>query len=166
MSDFDYAFEQVLQVEGGWVDNKKDPGGETNLGITFATLQSAIQAGLVPNVTVKDLTKEQAKIIYKALYWDKIKGDQLPYPLNMMVFDAAVNQGVDPAIRMLQKALGIAQDGILGVNTVKAAQAARSGFISVYLANRAMRYMGTRNADVFLSGWLKRLFDMAINSRR
>jgi lysozyme family protein len=82
--------------------------------------------------------------------------------MNMFVFDAAVNQGVEPAIMMLQKTLKIAQDGILGVVTLKAAQDARDQAVSMYLADRALRYIGTRNFDQYGRGWLRRLFVLAM----
>ena len=96
MSDFDKAFEHVLGIEGGYVNDPKDPGGETKYGLCKRSY---------PTVDIKALTIEQAKAIYKRDYWDKVKGDDLPFPLNLFMFDAAVNQGVDPAIKMLQAAL-------------------------------------------------------------
>jgi lysozyme family protein len=167
MTDFDKAFEQVIGIEGGYVNDPKDPGGETKYGV--ADLRDGVKDGMVdlnadriPDLIVKDLTLEQAKVIYKRDYWNKVKGDELPYPLNMFVFDAAVNQGIDPAIKLLQKTLGIAQDGILGVATMKAAKAAGGDAVSLYLADRALRYTGTRNFDQYGRGWLRRLFVLAM----
>lgn len=153
MTDFDKAFEHVIGIEGGYVNDPKDPGGETKYGISKRSY---------PNEDIKNLNIERAKIIYRIDYWNKIKGDELPYPLNMFVFDAAVNQGVDPAIDMLQKTLGVARDGILGVATIKAAQEARGQAMSMYLADRALRYTGTRNFDQYGRGWLRRLFVLAM----
>jgi lysozyme family protein len=153
MTDFDKAFEHVIGVEGGYVNDPKDPGGETKYGISKRAY---------PAENIKNLSIERAKIIYRMDYWNKVKGDELPYPLNMFVFDAAVNQGVDPSIDMLQKTLGVARDGIVGVTTLKAAQESRGQAISMYLADRALRYTGTRNFDVYGRGWLRRLFVLAM----
>jgi lysozyme family protein len=149
MTDFDQSFSRIIGVEGGYSNNPDDPGGETMWGICKRDH---------PDLDIKNLTQDQAKAIYKTEYWDKIKGDQLPYPLNLFMFDAAVNQGTDAAIKCLQKTLNIAQDGILGVQTMKGAQAMRDDAIALYMADRAVRYTGTRNADKFLRGWMKRLF--------
>jgi lysozyme family protein len=153
MTDFDKAFEHVIGIEGGYVNDPKDPGGETKYGISKRSY---------PAEDIKNLNIERAKIIYRMDYWNKIKGDELPYPLNMFVFDAAVNQGVDPAIDMLQKTLGVTRDGLLGAATIKAAQDARGQAMTMYLADRALRYTGTRNFDQYGRGWLRRLFVLAM----
>lgn len=156
MSDFDKAFEHVLGIEGGYVNDPKDPGGETKYGICKRSY---------PAVDIKALTIEQAKAIYKRDYWDKIKGDDLPFPLNLFMFDAAVNQGVDPAIKMLQAALSVAQDGVIGAQTLKVAiQAKGSDLPAQFMAARAMRYIGTRNFDRFGKGWFKRLFVVSMEA--
>lgn len=150
MTAFDSALRVVLANEGGYSNNPSDPGGETNYGICKRDH---------PDVDIKNLTVEQAGIIYRAQYWDKIKGDSLPYPLSLFAFDAAVNQGVDAAIKMLQKAVGVAQDGILGVQTMDAVHRADQKYLSAkFMAARAMRYIGTRNFDQFGTGWITRLF--------
>ena len=156
MSYFDKAFEHVLGIEGGYVNDPKDPGGETKYGICKRSY---------PSVDIKALTIEQAKALYKRDYWDKVKGDELPFPINLFMFDAAVNQGVDPAIKMLQAALSVAQDGVLGVQTLKAAAQAKGGELPAqFMAARAMRYIGTRNFDRYGKGWFKRLFAITMEA--
>jgi lysozyme family protein len=150
MTDFDKAFENVIGVEGSYVNDKNDPGGETYYGIS----QRAY-----PEENIADMTMERAKFLYKRDYWDKVHGDQLPSGLNHLVFDCAVNQGVTNAIKLLQKSLGVAQDGICGKDTLSAAQKRYSKELcAIFMADRALRYMGTAQADHFLRGWLKRLF--------
>lgn len=152
MTDFDKAFDLIIGVEGGYSNDPKDTGGETNWGISKRAY---------PTVDIKNLTKEQAKAIYAVDYWAKIKGDELPYPLNVFVFDAAVNQGTDAAIKVLQKTLSVAQDGILGSQTIKAAKGLNKEATALYMADRALRYIGTRSFDVYGRGWFKRLFVVA-----
>jgi lysozyme family protein len=148
---FDKAFEHVVGVEGGYVNHPNDPGGETIYGITRRD-HPQVWANGRP-------TLEQAKTIYHDHYWRPVKADDLPWPLAMFVFDAAVNQGVGTATRLLQKTLGVAQDGIIGNNTLAAIKKANPvELCALYLADRALRYTGTRNFDVFGRGWLKRLF--------
>lgn len=149
MSDFDQAFSVVIQSEGGYTNDPHDPGGETNFGICKRDY---------PHLDIKNITLEQAKAIYKTEYWDRVRGDELPYPLNFFMFDCGVNQGVEVSIKLLQKTLSVVQDGILGVNTMRAAKAMNDDALALYLADRALRYTGTRNFDRYGRGWLKRLF--------
>lgn len=153
MNNFDTAFAHVIGVEGGYSNDKDDPGGETKYGIS----KRAYPAEDIPNMTL-----DRAKMIYRRDYWDLVKGDELPSPLDAFVFDCAVNQGVDTAIKLLQKTLNVAQDGIMGVDTMRKASEAGKGVCTLYLADRALRYTGTRNADKFLRGWFKRLFVLAM----
>jgi lysozyme family protein len=150
MTDFNQAVVLILKAEGGYSNDPNDPGGETQWGISKRTY---------PNLDIKNLTIDGAREIYKRDYWDKVKGDEITWPLNLYLFDAAVNQGVQPAITMLQKALSIQQDGILGNNTLSAIKK-QSGVATSFMAERAMRYTGTRSFDIYGRGWFKRLFQM------
>jgi hypothetical protein len=98
---FDKAFKKVLQLEGGAKYIKDDAGkGPTKYGIN----QTAN-----PDVDIKNLTEDQAKEIYRKRYWDKIGGDDIASSnpkLATIAFDAAVNQGVKPALRMLDQSEG------------------------------------------------------------
>jgi lysozyme family protein len=154
VSDFDKGFELVVGVEGGYQSpqdaiKKRDPGGETKFGISKRKY---------PQLDIANLTIEQAKVIYKKDYWDLVKGDQLPFPLNVFVFDSSVNQGIDAAKRLLQKTLNEKIDGIITVETLQKAQHANKEVMALYMADRALRYTGTRNFDLDGRGWLKRLF--------
>lgn len=149
MRNFDVCFEHLIGLEGGYNNDPVDPGGETKYGISKRAY---------PDENIASLTIDQAKAIYKRDYWDAVKGDELPHGLDMLAFDAAVNQGVRPAITMLQKALNVAQDGILGLDTLGKARSAGKDVCALYLAERALRYYGTRNFDKYGRGWLKRLF--------
>ena len=91
MNDFMKAMEFYFKWEGGYVDHPSDPGGETNMGITWPTLRKAIEAGLVPKeTTIKSLTKAQVVIIIKYFYWDFYNCGQYKLPLNVAVFDSYV----------------------------------------------------------------------------
>ena len=82
---FEKAMDVIFRWEGGYVDNPKDPGGETKYGICKRSY---------PKLDIKKLTKTQAKAIYKEDYWDAIKADELSPALGLAAFDCAVNQGV------------------------------------------------------------------------
>lgn len=157
--NFDYCAKRVLGHEGGEVNDPRDPGGHTNLGITQKTLNHA--RNLLPGLParVPDLTTADALSIYEALYWTPVRGDELPVGLALIVFDAAVNQGVADAVRFLQSAVGAAPDGVFGPRTLDAAQRAdaRAAILEV-AARRMFDYMQLDHLqDRFGLGWSRRL---------
>lgn len=172
MTHFERAIEIVLQSEGRYSNDPRDPGGETNYGISDR--RDGKIDGLVDvtgngagDVPVADLTREQAIVIYKREYWDKLRLDEMPWPINLYVFDTAVNQGLSVAPRILQKALGVPQDGVLGRVTMSALERANTTHLAfLIMADRALRYTGTRNFDTYGRGWLKRLFEVAYKGQQ
>ena len=74
-----------------------DRGGPTNMGVTAGTLKTAFERGLVGHHNVKILTRSEAAKIYEVLYWGPSKASQMPWPLNLLHFDAAVHLGVGGA---------------------------------------------------------------------
>lgn len=147
---FERAFGHVIGIEGGYVHDPADPGGETKFGIS-ARAYSGRDIG--------NLTLSAARGIYRRDYWDRCQCDGLPPALAVAVFDAAVNQGVRPAARMLQRALGIGDDGIIGPVTLRAAHAADpAAILADFMARRAVRYAGTAGFERFGRGWNRRLF--------
>lgn len=107
----------VFKYEGGYVNHPKDPGGPTNKGITLETFHRYIE----PTGTIDDLkrlTDAQAAIVYKKQYWDKVQGDILPDGVDLAVFDLAVNSGPIRAVKFLQAACGVQQDGFIGPVTL------------------------------------------------
>ncbi len=121
--NFDAALAAILAEEGGYVDHPLDPGGATKFGITRATL-SAARGRPVSKAEVMALSPEAAAEIYRARYWKAVRGDDLPAGLDLAVFDAAVNSGPSRAIRLLQEALSVPEDGVFGPGTLAAVKAA------------------------------------------
>lgn len=151
--DFPRALEVVLKLEGGYSDDPRDSGGKTQYGITEKVARSFGYSG-----DMRELTKQTAAEIYKQGYWLNCKCGELPYPLSLYVFDCAVNQGSDAAKKLLQAALNVKQDGLIGSVTLAAARKSGSETAALFMAGRALRYTGTRGFDVYGRGWLKRLF--------
>ncbi|RVU13206.1 glycoside hydrolase family 108 protein [Methylobacterium oryzihabitans] len=116
---YDQAFGLVLKHEGGYVDHPDDPGGATNLGVTIGTL-SAWLGRAATKAEVRALTVAAVAPIYRARYWNAVRGDDLPAGLDYAVFDFAVNSGPGRAVMALQRALGVADDGRLGPVTLTA----------------------------------------------
>lgn len=161
MSDFDKAFELVVGVEGGYVNDPNDPGGETIYGITRRD-HPDLWVGGPP-------TLAQAKGRYMRDYWAPLSCGDMPWPLGALVFDAAVNQGVKKAAVTLQKALRVKQDGRIGPVTLAAARAAfsrpeyRRELLARFMALRGLSYVGTRNFNLYGEGWFWRLFHLAFS---
>lgn len=120
---FDGAVALVLDLEGGYVEDPRDPGGATKFGITRTTLGTA-RGRPVAVADVKALTRAEAAAIYRRLYWTAVEADRLPAGLDLAVFDYAVNSGPSRALRSLQAALGAPVDGRFGDVTAAAALAA------------------------------------------
>lgn len=111
----------VLKEEGGYVNNKRDPGGATNFGITQRVYTAWLRSRGLPNVPVLRITMDQVGAIYKPQYWDAIRGDDLPPGVDLCTLDLAVNSGPVKAIKFLQQSVGLtgkAVDGHIGAVTL------------------------------------------------
>lgn len=122
-ANFDKCFKFLLQFEGGFVNDPKDPGGPTNLGVTQATLSGFLgrQASIAE---VKALTPAKVAPIYRANFWDHVNADNLPDGIDLAVFDFGVHSGPTRGVAALQRVVGVADDGKLGDVTTKAANKA------------------------------------------
>lgn len=109
---FDDVFDRLIGVEGDYVNDPKDPGGETKYGISKRAY---------PALDIAGLTREEAKAIYLRDFWNPIEADMLPAAAAFQVFDFAVNSGIETATRYLQRALGVADDGHFGPESQRAA---------------------------------------------
>ena len=160
MSNYNECLKIILMHEGGYVNHPKDPGGETNLGVTKRVYEE--WGG---TKEMKDLTVEDVEPIYKKNYWDKIKGDDLPDGLDLCVFDFGVNAGPGRAAKFLQKLLGVTQDGGIGPQTLGALQSAigedkvtqSREMIEKYQSMRQEYYEGLSTFDTFGKGWTRRV---------
>jgi lysozyme family protein len=117
--NWDDSFTAVLKHEGGFVNHPKDPGGMTNLGVTKAAWEGYV-GKTVDEAFMRSLTPDVVKPFYKAMYWDKIKGDQLPAGVDYAAYDLAVNSGVGRAAKYLQQIAGVTVDGVLGPKSMGA----------------------------------------------
>nr|WP_250157275.1 glycosyl hydrolase 108 family protein [Tianweitania aestuarii] len=94
----------TLAYEGGWAEHPKDPGGATMKGVTLATFRR-----WKPGATKTDLrniSTETLQKIYRADYWEPVKGDTLARGVDLATFDYGVNSGPATARKQLLKVLG------------------------------------------------------------
>ena len=153
--EFIRAIDLVLYHEGGYVNDPKDPGGETKFGISKRSY---------PDLDIKQLTYDQAKIIYYNDYWEDNNISKLPSKIRLTVFDSAINQGSYAAVSMLQRTVGAESiDGIIGPKTIaKVKEMDVNDVLHAYSMARHHRYTQSRNFKLYGAGWTKRLLDITI----
>jgi lysozyme family protein len=161
---FSRALAHVLAMEGGYTEDPYDPGGPTNLGITLAEFARdkgvAVTADTFARLKaeLKALPPATAARIYRTRYWEPGRCPELPPPLAFFHFDAAVNQGVGAAARMLQEAVGAAVDGAVGADTLaRAAAGPVAASLARYADIRRRRYRALATFWRFGKGWLARV---------
>jgi lysozyme family protein len=167
MATFDIFLPMLLKFEGGYVNNPRDPGGETNKGVTMATFQGCSHEllGIDPTSdNLKALTDAQAGIIYKALYWNKMQGDAITLQdLANIVCDFFVNAGTH-STKLLQTVMigmgaSISADGVIGPGTIQALSGlAQDEVYRRFKQGRIAYYQNLgQKFPEFLNGWLKRV---------
>lgn len=151
MSAWDIAIARVLRAEGGYVNDARDAGGETRFGISHAAH---------PTLDIARLTIEQATAIYKRDFWDGPRIGTLPDRVAVAVFDAAVNSGVKTAIKWLQQALAVTDDGVIGEKTLSAARAVDPATVVMRFEGARLKALSSlKTWPAFGRGWARRIAD-------
>lgn len=147
--NFDTAFERLMGHEGGYVNHPNDPGGETNWGISKRSY---------PHVDIKNLTLATAKTIYLKDFWSLL-GEADP-AIKFQVFDFAVNSGIQTALRKLQAAIGVADDGNWGpVSAARLAELDKNDVLMRFIAQRLRFWASLSVWPTFGRGWTRRAAD-------
>lgn len=160
-SNFPDALKELLKHEGGYVNHPQDPGGMTNLGVTKRVYEDWVGHPVSEKI-MRSLTVEHVRALYKANYWDKVKGDDLPDGLDLCVFDFAVNAGPVRAAKYLQLMVGTNPDGKIGPATLARVKNyvrdhGVAHAINRYQDMRESYYMKLRTFKTFGRGWLRRV---------
>ncbi|WP_416440454.1 glycoside hydrolase family 108 protein [Leeuwenhoekiella sp. A16] len=166
MENFNLAFEQLIGIEGGYVNDPADRGGETKYGISKRAF---------PNENIKELSLDRAKSIYYTYYWNSryMDLDKFDYSIALELFDTAVNMGVRTASRMLQEALNLLNrnqrnfkdlhiDGRIGPATLSAySKVDKDILLKVLNGLQFTKYRDIVFAnpaqEKFFNGWMKRV---------
>ena len=159
--NFDAALQAVLHHEGGFVNHPRDPGGMTNLGCTKSVWEEWVMHP-VTEADMRALTPADVAPLYKAKYWDRVKGDELPTGVDYAVFDAAINSGPGRAAKWLQEVVEVTADGAIGPATMKAVMAIEpSELVSAYSFKRMDFLQGLPTWGTFGKGWGRRVTEVA-----
>ena len=154
-NSFKECLDLVLKSEGGWVNHKDDPGGETNLGVTKAVWEEWVGH---PVNTLKNLTKDDVAPLYEQRYWRPCYGEVLPRGVNLLSFSMAVNAGPGRAVKLLQQSIGCVPDGVIGSATRSLISASNPAtLISKFSETRREYYRALKNFPIFGHGWLSRV---------
>jgi lysozyme family protein len=158
--NYDKCLETILHHEGGYVNHPKDPGGETNLGVTKRVYE---EWGGTKHM--RDLLVEDVAPIYRKNYWDRLRGDQLPSGLDLCVFDFGVNAGPGRAAKFLQSMIGTQVDGGIGPNTLKilGEYVLATGVVNTiknYQSARQDYYESLSTFETFGRGWSRRVTEI------
>ena len=173
-NNFDTALALVLKSEAGFTTDERDDGnklpdgraGSTNLGVTQKNWEAFV-GHPVSWADMKALTPEKVKPFYKRKYWDLVRGDDLPAGLDYLVFDFAVNAGPGTAIKTIQQAVGVAQDGALGPITLASIRAIPiKQLIERFSDAKETYYKGLKKFPIYGKGWLNRVAQVEVNATR
>ena len=155
---FQIALDLCFASEGGLVDDPRDDGGRTNMGITQATLDYYRRNfdATFPKI-VDELKREHSAMIYKDMFWIPTKCDHMPNAIAIAAFDYAVNSGPGKAIKRLQQALFIPDDGVFGLWTEEALKKCHvPTVLDRYMAIRCQRWATSSDYEAFGLGWFTR----------
>jgi lysozyme family protein len=154
---------RIFEHEGGYTNNPNDRGnwttGVINQGQCKGT-KYGISAMSYPNLDIKNLTIDQAAEIYYRDFWKKNKLDLLDLNLAYQIFDAAIQHGSKTAIKILQRAVEVDDDGIIGINTLNAINRVGPVKTMFLFIHKRMDYytsLSTSNWSRFGLGWMRRM---------
>ena len=155
--NFAECLAHVLQSEGGYVDDPRDPGGATCKGVSLAVYEQ-FKGRHATKDELRHISDEDLQAIYRQGYWDKVRGDDLPPGVDLVAFDAAVNSGPRQSAKWLQRALHVADDGVIGPATIKAANGMnRRQVINAACDNRLAFLRSLPTFGHFGAGWTARV---------
>lgn len=168
MSRFDSCLAFVLEQEKAYSNLAGDAGGSTRWGVASNFWPDAYDK--IAWLEKADKHAEAMQVVaafYREKFWSPIQGDQLPPPLDLLVFDAAVNLGIGSAVSLLQQSINevngppyLVVDGQLGAKTLAAVKAYPVHLLVYKITAERIAYYTSRprkRRDAFLAGWVNRI---------
>jgi len=156
-NNFNNCLKKLLIHESGYVNDSRDPGGMSNLGVTAKVWEEWV-GHPVDEKQMRALTAEDVAPLYKRKYWDACRADELVSGVDYAVFDCAVNSGVGSAVKLLQGCVGVPVDGGIGPITLAAVKTHNSDeLIENFCASRLQFLKSIKTFSVFGNGWERRV---------
>lgn len=159
--DFYQAFLRIIGHEGKLSLDKGDRGNWTSGIVGEGELKGTkygISAMSYPHLDIRNLTLAQAKDIYYEDFWLRLKGDAFHPALTYQLFDTAVNSGPGNAIRILQRAVGVADDGRIGPITIDNVKVRSvNDVLKLFLAERLLFMTTISTWNLYGKGWARRI---------
>lgn len=166
-TQFEEIIEEVLEAEGGFVNDPDDKGGATNFGVTQQSYSNFLGSSASVD-DVRNMTREEAKECYKKDFWIPAKVDRMPDNLKHIYFDMVVNMGRKNAGKILQQAVNTKKnsavldvDGIVGSGSLSHIPDLTLNDVlverSMFFANNCFdgsRFAKRTRQNKFLRGWI------------
>ena len=147
----------VLKSEGGYINDSRDSGGMTNLGVTKRVWEEYTGHG-ADEKEMRSLTPEKVAPLYEQKYWRPCYGEVLPRGLDFVVFSMGVNAGPGRSVKLLQQSLGCVPDGVIGPRTRELISASNTAtLIAKFSESRREYYRALKTFPIFGKGWLARV---------
>ncbi len=158
--NFDEALRRLLLHEGGYSNHPSDPGGPTKYGITLANYRRHVKADATA-ADMRAMPKERAVAIYRAHYWDALRCDDLKSGIDYAAFDYGVNSGVGRAAKVLQRLLGLPDDGRMSQTLVSAVNRQDAAAMVARICDERLAFLKSlKTWPVFGAGWGRRVSEV------
>lgn len=152
------ALKRLLVHEGGYTNHPSDPGGPTNHGITIHDYRKYVKSNATAS-DVRAMPLAVAKTIYKAKYWDAQRCDELSAGVDYAIFDYGVNSGIGRSRKVLQRVVGVKDDGVIGPETMKAVLSRDPAKLVNAICDERLAFLKRlRTWPVFGKGWGSRVY--------
>lgn len=153
-----------LRFEGGKDDDPVDPGGRTNQGVIQREFSAWLRKNQKPNRDVFTMTDAERDAIYFENYGQKIRFNDLPPGVDLVVLDGAINSGPSQSVKWVQRSLGLTPDGVLGNITLQAINdyPNHDDLINKICAARMAFLRALRTFGHFGKGWTSRVTQLLV----
>lgn len=166
-STFEVAHKHVCEWEGYYSDDPDDTGGATKYGVSLQFLKGLGAEGdlngdgVVNKQDVLAVTKDTQKQLFKKNFWDNLDLDTWPPRTAIAFYDSSVNAGTKQSVKLLQRALGVSDDGVFGPATKSALMSSDDLTTALTLCDKRDAFYSSiaanGNNKKFLKGWLNRV---------
>lgn len=161
---FEIGLKFTLYFEGGFSNHPADIGGRTYRGIIQSEYDAYRSRRGLPPLDVTQMSDAELMEIYQS-YWDGSGAETMNPALAVVMFDTAVNFGINNSITFLQQSLGLPQTGVFDEKTQKALVAGNSPDTALQVINERILYRYKRVHEnpsqmAFFVGWLNRDYSL------